>query len=155
RHDGQRHPAGSPHQMDGRPMTSPSVAAQELPPEAAAEDTGRSRLQSLEFVSLGPDQRIGRVVSMSGSQAVVLMEESAENKAVIPAGLMMGTIVKVPMPGTMLFGLVSALSVPIPAREPGASEMKIMELELIGESVEAEDGSTKPFRRGMSASPPL
>jgi uncharacterized protein len=139
--------------------TSQLAAAQELTDvvveASATTEASYPGLPPIEFIALGPDQRIGRVVSMSGAQAVVLMEESPENKAVIPAGLMMGTIVKVPMPGTMIFGLVSALSVPIPAREPGASEMKIMELELIGESVQAADGSLKPFRRGISGSPPL
>jgi DNA helicase HerA-like ATPase len=83
------------------------------------------------------------------------MEESADNKAVIPAGLMMGTIVKIPLPETVVYGLVCGLSVPIPATEPGAPEMKIMEIELIGESVRSDDGSLTPFRRGVSMSPPL
>ena len=73
------------------------------------------------------------VVSVAGSQSVVLMEESADNKAVIPAGLMMGTIVKMPLPETVVYGLVCGLSVPIPATDPGVPEMKIMEVELIGE----------------------
>jgi DNA helicase HerA-like ATPase len=109
----------------------------------------------MSFVLLAEDQRIGRVVSVSGSQAVVLMEESVDNKAVIPAGLMMGTIVKIPLPGTVVYGLVCGLSVPIPATEPGAPEMKIMEIELIGESVRDGDNTLSPFRRGVSMSPPL
>ncbi len=109
----------------------------------------------LSFVLLAEDQRIGRIVSVSGSQAVVLMEESADNRAVIPAGLMMGTIVKIPLPETVVYGLVCGLSVPIPATEPGAPEMKIMEIELIGESVRSDDGNLTPFRRGVSMSPPL
>ena len=109
----------------------------------------------MSFVLLAEDQRIGRVVSVSGSQAVVLMEESADNKAVIPAGLMMGTIVKIPLPETVVYGLVCGLSVPIPATEPGAPEMKIMEIELIGESVRDDDSGLSPFRRGVSMSPPL
>ncbi len=109
----------------------------------------------LSFVLLAEDQRIGRIVSVSGSQAVVLMEESADNRAVIPAGLMMGTIVKIPLPETVVYGLVCGLSVPIPATEPGAPEMKIMEIELIGESVRSDDRSLTPFRRGVSMSPPL
>jgi DNA helicase HerA-like ATPase len=109
----------------------------------------------MSFILLTEDQRIGRVVSVSGSQAVVLMEESVDNKAVIPAGLMMGTIVKIPLPGTVVYGLVCGLSVPIPATEPGAPEMKIMEIELIGESVRDDDSGLSPFRRGVSMSPPL
>ena len=109
----------------------------------------------MSFILLAEDQRIGRVVSVSGSQAVVLMEESVDNKAVIPAGLMMGVIVKIPLPQTVVYGLVCGLSVPIPATEPGAPEMKIMEIELIGESVRDDDNSLSPFRRGVSMSPPL
>jgi DNA helicase HerA-like ATPase len=109
----------------------------------------------MSFILLAEDQRIGRVVSVSGSQAVVLMEESVDNKAVIPAGLMMGVIVKIPLPQTVVYGLVCGLSVPIPATEPGAPEMKIMEIELIGESVRDDDNGLSPFRRGVSMSPPL
>src|SRR5262249_34335118 len=136
--------------MDGRPMTTNQLAtAEEMPAEIAVEAPATSEahyagLPPIEFISLGPDQRIGRVVSMSGAQAVVLMEESPENKAVIPAGLMMGTIVKLPMPGTMIFGIVSALSVPIPAREPGAWEMKIMELNLIAHPLPPQAATVNP-----------
>jgi len=129
-------------------VQEPKIVAETEPPVVEGEE-------KIAFVVVSADQRIGRVVSVSGAQAVVLMEESQENKAVIPAGLMMGTIVKIPMPDAVIFGLISALSVPIPGREPGAAEMKIMEIELIGESVRTADDSFTPFRRGISGSPAL
>lgn len=117
----------------------------------SVEPTGSDQIS---FMLLAENQRIGRIVSVAGSQAIVLMEESPDNKAIIPAGLMMGTIVKIPLPQTVVFGLVVGLSVPIP-EESGAHEMKVMEIELIGESVRTDGGELTPFRRGVSMSPPL
>ncbi|MGE0119850.1 MAG: ATP-binding protein [Dongiaceae bacterium] len=134
-------------------MSKKTAAATPADPPPTAATVPEA--DGLSFMLLAEDQRIGRIVSVSGSQAVVLMEESADNRAVIPAGLMMGTIVKIPLPETVVYGLVCGLSVPIPATEPGTPEMKIMEIELIGESVRSADGSLSPFRRGVSMSPPL
>jgi len=135
-------------------MSSSATVIQmpEVKPEIVS--VGPTGTENISFMLLAENQRIGRIVSVAGSQAVVLMEESPDNKAIIPAGLMMGTIVKVPLPQTVVYGLVVGLSVPIPA-ESGANEMKVMEIELIGESVRSEDGSLSPFRRGVSMSPPL
>jgi DNA helicase HerA-like ATPase len=139
--------------MEARSMSTAVAEPADVPENA--DGPAVLEADGLSFMLLAEDQRIGRIVSVSGSQAVVLMEESADNRAVIPAGLMMGTIVKIPLPETVVYGLVCGLSVPIPATEPGAPEMKIMEIELIGESVRSDDGSLTPFRRGVSMSPPL
>ncbi len=136
-------------------MTAPTVAAMQSEAMSEAGASLAPVADGIAFVLLSENERIGRVISVVGSQSVVLMEESAGNKAVIPAGLMMGTIVKMPLPETVVFGLVCGLSVPVPATEPGAPEMKIMEVELIGESVRGADGALSPFRRGVSMSPPL
>jgi DNA helicase HerA-like ATPase len=139
--------------MEARSMSTAVAEPADVPENA--DGPAVLEADGLSFMLLAEDQRIGRIVSVSGSQAVVLMEESADNRAVIPAGLMMGTIVKIPLPETVVYGLVCGLSVPIPATEPGAPEMKIMEIELIGESVRSDDGGLSPFRRGVSMSPPL
>jgi hypothetical protein len=136
-------------------MTATVAVAARSEPQPEAGAAPKPGADGITFVLLAENERIGRVVSVAGSQSVVLMEESAGNKAVIPAGLMMGTIVKIPLPETVVFGLVCGLSVPIPATEPGAAEMKIMEVELIGESVRGAGGELSSFRRGVSMSPPL
>ena len=108
---------------------------------------------NIAFLLLSENQRIGRVVSVAGSQSVVLMEESADNKAVIPAGLMMGTIVKMPLPETVVYGLVCGLSVPIPATEPGAPEMKIMVLTRDSTVAEMITGARTSTAKGLCRPP--
>jgi hypothetical protein len=147
--------ATAPQQEPRVEAVAAATPKQEPRVESMAMTAAVPDADNISFLLLSENQRIGRVVSVAGSQSVVLMEESADNKAVIPAGLMMGTIVKMPLPETVVYGLVCGLSVPIPATEPGAPEMKIMEVELIGESLRGEDGTLSPFRRGVSMSPPL
>ncbi|MGH6961943.1 MAG: ATP-binding protein, partial [Dongiaceae bacterium] len=95
-------------------------------------------------------------VSVSGSQAVVLMEDGVDS---LDAGgellLQLGSVIKMPAGSDIVFGLISALSIPIPARDPKDGEMKIMEVELLGESRRAADGSLAAFRRGLSSVPGL
>ncbi len=96
--------------------------------------------------------RIGRVVSVSGSQLIALMDQSLdsgeEGTAVRRPDI--GEVVNVRTATTIAFGLVTGLSIPIPEQVEGKAELRIMELELIGE-IES-DGV---FRRGVSVFPGL
>jgi hypothetical protein len=97
--------------------------------------------------------RIGRVVSVSGSQVVILLENGSGNGAAPP--LEIGALVKLHTPESTVFGMVGGLSIPIPAQNAGESEMKIVELELLGEALNGEDGAEATFQRGVSAFPAL
>lgn len=106
-----------------------------------------------------PDTRdapLGRVVSVSGSQVVVLLDNQAgemgpgENGAV-----QMGSLVKVRTPASTVYGVVSGLSIPIPAQDAGENEMKIVELELLGEAEDRDHGTDPVFQRGVSLFPVL
>src|SRR5215470_9074613 len=95
--------------------------------------------------------RIGRVVSVSGSQLITLMDQhlgSEESPASRRPDI--GEVVNVRTATTIAFGLVTGLSIPIPEQLEGKAELRIMELELIGE-IES-DGI---FRRGVSVFPGL
>ncbi|MDX1483910.1 MAG: DUF87 domain-containing protein [Alphaproteobacteria bacterium] len=101
-------------------------------------------------------EKIGRVVSVSGSQVIVLLEpERVPGPAELHGGLQIGGLVKMRTPETMVYGMVSGLSIPIPAQSAGAPEMRIIELELVGEAVGTADEVTIPFRRGVSFCPAL
>ncbi|MEM7226136.1 MAG: DUF87 domain-containing protein [Pseudomonadota bacterium] len=102
------------------------------------------------------EERVGRVVNVSGSQIVVLIELPAEDDAKDQAAtLQMGELVKMYTPTSYVFGMVSGLSVPIPSQEDPNSEMKIVEVELVGEAIQLEDGAQGPFQRGVSIFPAL
>jgi hypothetical protein len=95
------------------------------------------------------------VVCVSGSQVVVVVEQAAHERGEAP--LQKGSLVKMDAAGSVIFGIVSGLSIPVPGSERGAAqpEVRLAELELIGEA--AGGGAEQPpaFRRGVSAFPAL
>ena len=98
---------------------------------------------------------LGRIVSVSGSQSVVLLHpgDPAHPETMSPAE--MGTLVKIETPESIVLGLVSALTVPVPTQDPTDQEMRIVELEFVGELPRGDGGALLPFRRGISAYPAL
>jgi uncharacterized protein len=125
------------------------VAAPGEPDDAPAESAA-------PVVEALPEARIGRLVSISGAQAVALLEDfQGEEAAEALAKLQMGSLVRIPAPSSIVFGMISGLSIPIPARDSSEREMKIIELELVGECLFLADGSLSKVRRGLSAFPPL
>ncbi len=101
-------------------------------------------------------QQMGRVVSVTGSQAIVLLDphdpEKSTQHVVSPE---LGTLLAIRADRSIVFGMISALSVPIPSHENASSEMHIVELELLGELPLDAKGDTLEFRRGVSIYPCL
>lgn len=98
---------------------------------------------------------IGRVVSVSGSQVVCLLENCGGNgaKRTKDRGVEISSIVKIPTEQSVLYAMVSGVSIPIPASDGESEELKVAELELLGEKLICEDSS--PFQRGVSCFPAL
>ena len=98
------------------------------------------------------DVRVGRVIAVSASQIVVLLEKSGAEDA---RPLEMGTLVKVYTRASVAYGMVTGLRVPLPSIEPTDQDLKIAELELAGEIMLEGDGAIGSFQRGVSAYPAL
>jgi hypothetical protein len=98
------------------------------------------------------DDNIGRVVSLSGSTVIGLIDVRAANNG---APLQIGSLVKMRTRGATVFGMVNGLSIPIPDAEGRNDEMRVAEMELVGEVPEPADGAALRFRRGVSTSPTL
>ncbi len=96
-------------------------------------------------------QPIGRVVSVTGSQAVVLLNEDGAGSKRATEGAELGMVLTVETPRTVLLGVVSALSVPVPSQREAEAEVRIAELELVGELSKARN----EFVRGVSVYPTL
>ncbi|MHA1164714.1 MAG: ATP-binding protein, partial [Alphaproteobacteria bacterium] len=96
---------------------------------------------------------IGRIVSVTGSQAVVMLDQEAEGPQARRAEL--GAILKIDTPSSALLGLVSALSIPVPSQKEGEPEVRVAELELVGQLIKNQDDSIGAFRRGVSGYPSL
>ena len=100
------------------------------------------------------DQRVGRVIAVTPSQAIVLLESrdtAAAERLAMP--LEMGTLVKLHSRVSTVYGMVTGLRVPLPSLEPSEKDLRLAELELVGE-IRGADG-TGFFQRGVSAYPAL
>jgi DNA helicase HerA-like ATPase len=109
-----------------------------------------------EFQAPLEEKRIARVVSVAGSQVMMLLDNSEPDGKLEPSNdLQIGALVKMYTPNSIVFGMVSGLSIPIPSQDPYEAEMSMVELELVGESLKREDGSEDMFQRGVSFCPSL
>ena len=101
-------------------------------------------------------ERIGRIVAVTGGHAIVLLDpvEAGLADGEGPAAEI-GTLLKVDSEISVALALVSALSAPAPNHEANAPELRIVEVELIGELPKGPDGQPDSFRRGVSRYPSL
>ncbi len=108
-----------------------------------------------ERTSLVLPRSIGRIASVTGSKAIVLLDVPADGD---PRGRSdrpeMGTILAIDTAQTIVLAIVSALSVPVPA-QGGESEIWIAELGLVGELAKAVEGRPMSFNRGTTTYPSL
>lgn len=98
--------------------------------------------------------RIGSVVSVTGSHALVMLDEDkpGEDRASRPQ---LGAIMSVDAGPTIVLGLVSAMSNPAPSLDPSVADMRIIEIELIGEFAKPTINAPARFRRGVTSYPTL
>ncbi len=102
------------------------------------------------------DSSIGRIVSVTGSKAIVLLDGDPKNRTRSQIDRPeMGTLLAIDTVNTVVLAIVSALSVPVPAQRDGDSEIWIAELGLVGELWRHADGKTMTFNRGVTAYPGL
>src|SRR5436309_2283499 len=102
------------------------------------------------------DVRIGRIIAVSASQAVALLERCDPSSASDRDWpVEMGALVKMQTRVSTVYGMVSGLRVPLPNLSPSDQELKVIELELAGETLREENGDQGAFRRGVSAYPAL
>jgi hypothetical protein len=101
------------------------------------------------------DLRIGRIIAVSASQAIVLLEpQKGDGRDGNAWPLEMGTLVKARTRPSTVFGLVTGLRVPLPSLEPSEKDLKLVEVDFAGEIMNEPD-SGGAFRRGVSAYPAL
>jgi len=102
------------------------------------------------------DLRVGRVVSVSGSQVIMLLDNpEIAGDLESPSALQIGALVKMYTMESTVFGMVSGLSIPIPSQDAAHTEMRIVEMELVGEAIATQAGSPLTFQRGISFAPAL
>lgn len=105
--------------------------------------------------SFDETKMIGQVVSVDGSRAAARIVGS---EALLAAGiksLQIGSLVKMRVGETSVFAMVKGLNIPELADSQSDAEIRMMELELVGEGVPGPDGGPVVFRRGVSFYPTL
>ena len=98
------------------------------------------------------DPSIGRIVSVTGSKAIVLLDGKEGRARSINDRPEMGTLLAIDTANTVVLAIVSALSVPVPAQRDGETEIWIAELGLVGELWR---GNPMTFNRGVNVYPTL
>ena len=105
------------------------------------------------------DLSIGRIVSVTGSKAIVLLDHvhrpSDTTKLLPHQRPEMGTLLGIDTAKTVVLAVVSALSAPVPAQRDGDSEIWIAEVGLVGELWRGTDGVPASFNRGVTVYPTL
>src|SRR5512137_667197 len=102
------------------------------------------------------DGSIGRIVSVTGSKAIVLLDTPKDGTIRnIQERPEMGTLLAIDTANTVVLAIVSALSVPVPAQRDGDNEIWIAELGLVGELWRNSAGEAASFNRGVTIYPGL
>ena len=100
-------------------------------------------------------ERMGRIVAVTGAKAVILLDSHDGVFDEDKRGAEIGTLLKVETQSSITLALISALSSPMPTHNANERELRIVEVEFIGELPRREDGSAGNFRRGVSSYPSL
>ncbi|MDP2124876.1 MAG: DUF87 domain-containing protein, partial [Parvibaculum sp.] len=100
-----------------------------------------------------PPFRIAHIVSVSGSQAIAVLERD-QMPGAEPTRVEIGQLVKIPTPAATVVGIVSAVSAPSPATG-GSEDIGLIEINLAGEIVSDPGDGRLSFRRGVANLPTL
>jgi len=146
---------------EAQDATEIEAGAQAAPKAAPTADKSAGTASSNDAPGEVPqDQaeavRVGRVVAVSGSQVITLLEKGRQDgdESDSPK-LQIGTLVKLETSASTVYGMVSGLSIPIPKQDAGDTELNIIEMELVGETMKGPDEGKRPFQRGVSIFPTL
>lgn len=100
--------------------------------------------------------KIGHIVSVSGSQAIAVLERRVGTMLQQrDKRIQIGALVKITTPSTSVVGLISAVSSPTPGFDNGGDEVGLVELNLAGELVVDPTTHRPAFSRGVTCLPSL
>jgi DNA helicase HerA-like ATPase len=119
----------------------------------SAMDTGPAEMKTIESPR---GEQFARVVSISGAQLVALLDAATdETKQTAPNPPQIGELVAIATRGSTVFGMVTGLNIPLPDNAHIEREMRIIEVELIGEIERGKDGAPGMFQNGVAFYPSL
>jgi Helicase HerA, central domain len=103
------------------------------------------------------EEEIGRIVAITGSRTLMLLNKrvTSEGQREQRRPLQLGTLVKVSVAGTSVFGIVTSLKIPLPLPDGAREKQEFAEFELVGEIIPKSDQLRPRFQRGVSIFPGL
>jgi len=102
------------------------------------------------------DVCIGRIVSISGSEATVRMDVDPDHLAHLQyPQLQIGSLIKTRTPHSCVFGVISGLTIPVAPEENSSDEVRLARVDLLGERLFQPDDRPGQFQRGISFYPTL
>ena len=100
--------------------------------------------------------RLGRIVSVAGSQVISVLElDFTTDPEMRRHAPQIGGLVTMRLQESVAYGLVTGLSIPDPTGGGERAELKIMEIELLGEAQGTAERGLGTFQRGVSDHPAL
>ncbi len=100
------------------------------------------------------DQSIGRIVSVAGAKAVVMLDHLPSQCKQMDRPEM-GVLLAIDTSRSVALAFISALSIPVPSQRESENEFWVAELSLVGElRISASDGQST-FSRGTTSYPAL
>jgi len=99
--------------------------------------------------------KIGRVVAVTGAHAIILLEKDSATPDSMHKSPEIGTLLKVDTEPSIALALISSLSTPTPSTQSEGEDLRIVEVEFIGELPKDQHGNPGNFRRGISCYPAL
>ena len=116
-----------------------------MQPFQATQDFGAAHPPATQM------DRIGRIVAVTGAHAIILLDTQEDiGNGRAPKSPEIGTLLKVDTLQSIALALISALNSPMPSHDSSEQELRIVEVEFVGELPKDEIGRPKPFRRGIS-----
>lgn len=100
------------------------------------------------------DSSVGRVVSVTGSHAMLLLQSRKLGGINANGGPNLGAAVSIPHGDRTVIAMISAVSTPLPSYNGGEDELNVAEAELVGE-LSINDAGRKIFQRGILDYPGL
>jgi DNA helicase HerA-like ATPase len=98
---------------------------------------------------------LGRAVSVSGSGVTGLLVP-ATGATTAATALQIGAVVRIPTPGSIVYGMIASMRVDDPSAQRSDGEKRFIEIELLGEELLAtDDHPGRSFQRGVSVYPAL
>lgn len=111
----------------------------------------------MEGINATNEKEIGRIVAITGSRGIMLLDATAANdgRNEREHPLQLGTLVKSCVAGTNVFGIVTSLNIPLPPQGSAQEKHKLAEFELVGETTRRGEELRPRFQRGVSIFPGL